>query len=271
MLPACEHIQLVLEQGILHLTLNRPKQRNAISKQMVAEVTEVLTIVATKPEVRAIFVRGSGGHFCAGGDLKEASKSRAEKWSPGERDPIAVLNRQFGKLCSLMNQCPKAVVAIVEGTAMGGGFGLVCVADIVVAKSDASFRLPETGLGLIPAQITPFLVQRLGLPTARRLALTGARLNGQEGKREGLVDIVVNGEEELEEQLSQLRQKILRCAPQASVATKELLLAVGTEPVSELLDRGADLFAEAARSAEGMEGIMAFLGKRKPKWCGEQS
>ena len=149
---------------------------------------------------------------------------------------------------------------------MGGGFGLVCVADVVIADDTAKFRLPETSLGIIPAQIAPFLVYRLGLAKSRRLALTGAKLTASQAHQEGLVDILCADTKEAKRELL---TTMLRCAPRATVLTKKLLLQVGKVSHEELLDVAARDFAECARSKEGTEGLMAFIQKRSPSWAKE--
>ena len=146
---------------------------------------------------------------------------------------------------------------------------MVCVADIVVADESAKFKLPETSLGVPPAQIAPFLVYRIGLAKARRFALTGASLKAQQAYEQGLVDILVNGDDELEAALNELYAQIRRCAPKASQQTKEILLAVGTMEHEALLDWGAERFSHAIRKGEGMEGMMAFMQRRKAKWAVE--
>ncbi|MFZ3219078.1 MAG: enoyl-CoA hydratase/isomerase family protein, partial [Rhodoferax sp.] len=151
----------------LHITLNRPESRNAMSLQMVAELRQVLQgaeATAGQPDaVRVVVLRGSGGHFCAGADLKDmaGARMRAMQATDGG-DPIAEVNAAFGELCVAYSRTPLAVVAVLEGTVMGGGFGLACVADVAIASETAAFRLPETSLGVVPAQIAPFLVERLG-------------------------------------------------------------------------------------------------------------
>ena len=266
-LPECQSLRLVREGGTLFVFFNRPKARNALSLQMVGELEAVLDAVHADRSVRVLVLRGEGGHFCAGGDVKDMAAARSKRFSPGEDDPIAALNRRFGTLITRLDRAPQTTVAVVEGAAMGGGFGLVCVADVVIALESASFRLPETGLGLPPAQIAPFLVRRLGLSRARRLALTGARLTGEEASLEGLVDILCSGSEELEAELLELRRRILRCAPVASAETKRLLLACGEVQHDALLDQGAAAFSAAARSPEGMEGVIAFIQKKAPSWA----
>jgi isohexenylglutaconyl-CoA hydratase len=249
------HITSEFVDGVLTITFARPKRGNALSLLMVQQISEELSKAENDDEIRVLVFRGSGKHFCAGGDIKDMASARQKK-SEGV-DPIAQLNRSFGTLITRVQHFPKPVVMVIRGAAMGGGFGLVCV-------------LPETGLGLPPAQIAPFLVTRLGLSKARKLALTGASLRGEEAKSIGLIDECVP-EDELEELVDSTLTSILRCAPIASAITKQILLGVGHTNHEELLDQASKSFAECARGKEGTEGMMAFLQKRKPSWARETS
>ena len=262
------NIAVHLEKGILRIKFNRPSVGNALSLAMVNEIGAVLTTIEHDDEVRVLVFSGEGTHFCAGGDIKDMADARRAPF--GGEDPIALLNREFGTIITRVQNFPKPVVMVVTGAAMGGGFGLVCVGDVILCDSTAKFRLPETGLGLPPAQIAPFLVSRLGLSKARRLALTGASLNAEEALAIGLVDFCVEPEG-LDALLSQQLEAILRCAPKASAITKQILLDVGKTDHETLLDQAAQSFAHCARGAEGMEGMMSFIQKRKPNWVQEQS
>ena len=204
----------------LTVQFNRPKSRNALSLEMVNELEEVLNAIEADRSIHCLVLRGHGGHFCAGGDIKDMAKARNAQSDP---DPIAILNRRFGTLIQKLNQQPQTVVIVVQGAAMGGGFGLVCVGDIVIADNSAKFRLPETSLGLPPAQIAPFLVQKIGLSTSRRLALTGAKLSPSEALSVGLIDHLYEDESQLDQGLDSLLSQIKRCAPVASATTKRLL------------------------------------------------
>src|SRR4051794_17298647 len=174
------------ERGILHVALNRPEVRNAMSLVMVRELRDLFASIEARRDVRAVVLRGAGGHFSAGGDVKDMAAARSADPGPDGRDPIEVVNARFGELVDRVNRAPQVVIAVLEGAVFGGGFGLACVADVALALTSASFGLPETGLGLPPAQIAPFLVQRLGLSQARRLAVTGARFDGSEAARLGV-------------------------------------------------------------------------------------
>ncbi|WP_152486800.1 enoyl-CoA hydratase/isomerase family protein [Halopseudomonas pelagia] len=260
--PACQTLLLDQQAGVLHITLNRPDSRNAMNLSMLEELIEVLTTAAADAQLRAIVMRGAGGHFCAGGDIKDMANARATG-----TDAYRELNRHFGRLLELAEQQPQVVLAVLEGTVLGGGLGLACIADIALCLDDARFGLPETSLGVIPAQIAPFVVKRIGLTQARRLALTAARFNGVEALRLGLVHQSVKTAEDLQIQLDSYLQQIRQCAPQANARTKALLLACGKQSMHSLLDQAAETFAQSVTGAEGAEGTQAFVQKRPPSWA----
>lgn len=263
-LPHCETLLLNLDAGVLHVTLNRPDSRNAMSLAMVGELRATLEAVRHDPNVRALVLRGAGGHFCAGGDIKDMAGARAKGG-----DAYRELNRAFGALLEEAQTAPQVLVAVLEGAVLGGGFGLACVSDVAIAASGAKFGLPETTLGILPAQIAPFVVHRIGLTQARRLALTAARFDGAEALRLGLVHYCENDEIALAQRLDETLEQIRQCAPQANAQTKALLLASEHEALGPLLDRAAEQFAAAVTGAEGVEGTMAFVQKRKPKWAAD--
>ncbi|MFI5309068.1 MAG: enoyl-CoA hydratase/isomerase family protein [Polyangiales bacterium] len=271
-LPKTETLLTRVDAGVLHLTLNRPERRNALSTQMIDELLEVFGAVAGYADLRAIVLRGAGGSFCAGADVKEMPGPRGasspDTRSAGDaRAAIARGNRRFGELLSAVGNTPHPVVAVVEGAVMGGGFGLVCVSDVALAMRDARFGLPETGLGVIPAQIAPFVVQRIGLTQARRLMLTGARFDGAEAVRLGLAHELCEDGKALESALAEVLVQIRRCAPRASSATKRLLLSTLGRDLESALDEAAQVFAEASVGDEAAEGTLAFVEKRLPRWA----
>ena len=146
------------------------------------------------------------------------------------------------------------------------GFGLACVSDLAIATPDCQFGLPETGLGILPAQIAPFVVERIGMTQARKLALTGARFKGADALTLGLVHEVAETAQ-LSARLHVYLEQIKRCAPNANRATKQLLMKVGKLPMTQVLDEAAADFSRAVTGDEGMEGTMAFMQKRAPKWA----
>jgi isohexenylglutaconyl-CoA hydratase len=265
-LPETKNLLLALDAGVLHLTFNRPDSRNALSVAMLADIVAVFDAIRDHREVRAVVLRGAGGNFCAGGDIKDMAAVRMAQPKAGA-DPAAEYNRKFGAFLRKVNEAPQATIAVCEGAVLGGGFGLACVADVAFAHVDASFGLPETGLGIIPAQIAPFVVQRIGLSQARRLGVCGGRFKGEEARRLGIVHEVFADAAQLDALLGDTLKQVLRCAPDANAATKDIMLKVGSTELDPLLDYAARRFAEAVRSAEGAEGTAAFIEKRLPKWA----
>ena len=251
---------------VLHVTLNRPALRNAMSLAMVRELRIVLGQCELGTDIRAIVLRGAGGHFCAGADLADMAGARLKL----QDDPNALVdtNAAFGELCVAYAKTGLATVAVVEGTCMGGGFGLACVADVTLASDTAVFRLPETGLGLVPAQIAPFLVERLGYAEAKRLAVTGGQLGAAEALALRLVHGVHAGDA-LDAAVAQVLADILKCAPGAIAATKALIAKARFQAPASLVQEAAEVFSRAALSLEGIEGTTAFLQKRKAVWVAE--
>ncbi len=264
-MPDFETLLVERRGGVVYVMLNRPKLRNAMSLAMVDELL-VLLDVANASGDRAIVLRGAGGHFCSGGDIKDMGAAQAQPASAGD-DPVARVNARFGQLCVAYAETGLPVVAVLEGAVMGGGFGLACVADVVIADEGAKFRLPETGLGVVPAQIAPFLVERLGYSEARRLAVTGGAIEAQDAQRLGLVHYLCAGEDSITTALEATLAQIRKGAPDAIAATKKLIRRARLEDATGLIDDAAAAFAEAARSDEGKEGLTAFLEKRPAKWA----
>ena len=253
------------EGGVLTIRLNRPEQRNAMSQIMLRELLGALA-AAEADGTRVVILRGAGGHFSAGADLHDMARARATPIAH-ETDPLASANAAFGHVCAAYSMSPLPVVAVLEGAVMGGGFGLACCADVAIASQTADFRLPETSLGVIPAQIAPFLVERLGYSEAKRIAVTGARFGAEEAYRIGLVHRVCASGADLEGAIGATVRQILACAPGAVAETKKLLRRARSEDPASLVEHAAAVFAKAARGEEGAEGLRAFEEKRKPAWA----
>ncbi len=264
-----ESIQLEQQGSILTLWLNRPDSRNAMSLNMVNAIQQVFEKIADSTAIRAVIIRGKGGHFCAGGDIKDMAGLRVKALEAGSNQPYVHFNRRFGAMLEQVDQAPQTVVVVLEGAVLGGGFGLACVSDVAISRDNAQFGLPETGLGVLPAQIAPFVVKRVGLTQARRLALLGLRFNGGTALSIGVIHQVVTGDAELDQALNDTIQQVKRAAPMASRNTKALLHRTLNEPLNSLLDDAAQQFANAIGSSEGMEGTMAFVQKRLPSWVDE--
>ncbi len=265
-LPDTTDLQLRADGPFLQVTLNRPACRNAMSLAMVRELMAVFEAVREDASCRAVVLRGAGGHFCAGGDIKDMAGARAAA-QQSEGDPYYELNREFGRALQQAERIPQVLVAVTEGAVLGGGFGLCCVSDVALSHADAQFGLPETSLGLPPAQIAPFVVKRIGLTRARRLALTGARFDGRRARELGIVHEVAESTTALDALLAETLEQVRRCAPRANAVTKELMLNVGQVALDELLDGAAHAFSAAVRGDEGTEGTLAFVQKRKARWA----
>lgn len=264
---------LALQQQdfILYITLNRPEQRNAMSELMVRELMQVFAAIHDDLTLRVVVLRGAGGHFCAGGDIKDMAGLRVQAMTDGNTEAYIRFNRSFGALIEQVNHAPQVVIVILEGAVLGGGFGLACVSDIALSRDNAQFGLPETGLGVIPAQIAPFVVQRIGLTQARRLALLGNRFDGNEALRLGIVHHIFADDDALKDNLQQTLNQIKRTAPNASRVTKAILHnSTQVQNLSTTLDQSAMQFAAAVSGAEGQEGTMAFIQKRLPNWAEKQ-
>ncbi len=264
-LPVFETVADRVDGAVLHLTLNRPEARNAMSLRMVTELRLALAAAQASGAVRVVVLRGAGGHFCAGGDIKDMAAARLKPAAEGE-DAMAHVNAQFGALCVAYSRTPLALVAVLEGTVMGGGFGLACVADVAIAGDNVAFRLPETSLGVVPAQIAPYLVERIGYSQAKRLAVGAARLDAAAALAIGLVH-EVHPAAALDAALDAVIAGILQCAPDAVAQTKRLVVLARFTPPADLVDEGATVFSRALQGPEGIEGTTAFVQKRKPSWA----
>lgn len=248
----------------LTLWLNRPESRNALSEDMVAALVGVLTNAREDRSLRGITLRGKGNTFCAGGDLKSFGKLASGSLSASE---VADFNLSAGRLFHLVETMPQVVLVLVEGAAMAGGLGLACAGDVVAVTRDARFALTETMIGIPPAQIAPIVVSRVGLATARRIMLTGTRFDGSEAARIGVADHVAEDSSGLDAFEISIREGVMRCAPGANAATKEILMAASRLGREELMHFAADHFARCLLSDEGREGVASFMEKRKPAWA----
>ncbi len=249
-------VELTITPPFAHITLNRPLVKNAMNNQMVVDLIAAFESLKNNSDVRAIVLSGAGGTFCAGGDLKEmAQTSDADNFS-------ATLDTMLRTI----NQAQQVVIAKVEGAAMGGGFGIVCVSDIAIASTEAKMGLPEVRLGIVPALISPYVIERVGLTRARELMLTGRRIDGETAQQYGIVhEAIVPAELDL--RLNTILDQLKFCSPQALAACKRLIFAVKDSPPHITIEYRANLLTELRRSEEGQEGMAAFAEKRPPKWA----
>jgi methylglutaconyl-CoA hydratase len=244
------------------LTLNRPEVRNAFNDETVGELTAWARATAADADVRGVVVAGAGSAFCAGGDL--AWMARTVEYT--EEENIADATRA-SMMFQAINQLAVPTIGRVHGAALGGGAGLAAVCDIVVTEEHATFGFTEVKLGILPAVIAPFVLAKIGPSAARELFLTGRRFSAQHALEIGLVHVVVRPEA-LVASVEHLVAEVLSGGREAIAAAKQLIADLGVTPASEITRLTTTALAQRRVSAEGQEGLRAFLEKRKPRWSG---
>lgn len=259
--------QISRQGSVEHWTLNDPGSRNALSDSMVLALFEACLRAKHDDTLRGIVLSGAGGAFCAGGSLGGFASAIGQPLQPGEDDPLIALNRGFGDVLHALTELPQCLVCAVDGPAMGGGFGLACCADLVLATERSVFATPEVTLGLPPAQIAPLVWQRLGDAVARQCLLSGARWSAAQAQAAGLVNTVV-ANDALPAAVADAVRAYRAAAPDAVAATKRLLQRLRTH-APDLRTEAATAFAAALRGPEAAAGLRAFAHKQPAPWAQE--
>lgn len=258
---ACETLDVDLRNNVALVALNRPDLHNAFNETLIAELTTVLAALDADASVRAVVLTGHGKSFCAGADLNWMKKMAG--YSPAENLADA---QALALMLRTLNGLSKPTVACVRGAAFGGGVGLIACCDIAVAAHDAIFSLSESKLGLIPATISPYVIEAIGARQARRYFLSAERFTAAEAFRIGLVHDIVP-EPELDGRINELLGALLVAGPVAQMECKALIRGVAHRPIDEDVIAGTARHIAAVRaSPEGREGVAAFLGKRSAEW-----
>ncbi|SDI17369.1 methylglutaconyl-CoA hydratase [Pseudomonas flavescens] len=248
-------------RGVVSLWLNRPDKHNAFSAEMIDELIQVLRQMAADDGLRFLVLRGRGRHFSAGADLGWMQASAQLDYAANLRDA-----HQLGELMSLLYHLPCPTLAVVQGAAFGGAVGLTACCDIAIGASEASFSLSEVRIGLVPAVISPYVVQAIGERATRRYALSAERFSGERARELGLLAECYPAAE-LEGEVEQWIANLLLNSPQAMRESKALLHGVGSGVLGDALrQRTESVIAGIRVSAEGQEGLAAFLHKRPPAW-----
>lgn len=257
----CTRLVVRRDGALAYVTLARPEVRNAFDATMIAELTAAFEELGHDVEIRAIVLEGEGSAFCGGADINwmRASLDLDEE---ANREDARALSRMFRTI----DRVPKAVVARVHGAALGGGAGLVAVCDIAIASTDTRFGFTETKLGILPAVISPFVLAKIGTSHARALALTGERFDAARAMHVGLVHEVVASEPELDAAVARVVRELTTASPTAIAATKALFAHVAASTYDDTLEMTARAIAAQRTSAEGQDGLRAFLEKRSPAW-----
>lgn len=246
-------------QGITTVTLNRPDVHNAFNAAVIAQLESCFKDLGADDSVRAIILTNAGKNFCAGADLNWMKSAAALNEAENVADALLL-----AEMLAVINGCPKPVIAAVHGAAMGGGVGLTACADIALGAPNARFALSEVKLGLTPATISPYVVAAIGSRNARRLFMTAEMFDAEKALSYGLLHEVV------EDPVARAREvagTLTANAPGAMADAKQLVFDVQDKEITaDLRLHTAKAIASRRRSAEGVEGLSAFLEKRKPFW-----
>lgn len=256
-----ETLSITVDQrGVAVLTLARPEQHNALSSEMIADLTSAAALLGADRQVRVVVVTGAGASFCAGADLKwmraQVDASRAQR---------IVEARKLALMLKALRELPKPLIARVNGQAYGGGVGLVSVCDTAIAAAGARFGFTETRLGLIPATISPYVIARIGSAAALRYFTSARIFAADEARSVGLVNTVVEPDG-LEAAIEAEIQPYFSTAPDAVAATKALVQAVGRPIDEQLIEMTLLRLADTWETVEAHEGLSAFIEKRPPSW-----
>ena len=254
-------IDVAKRNAIGIVTLDRPEVHNAFNELLIAELTGALKALAGDAGVRLVILTGNGPSFCAGADLNWMKKMAGYKRAQNVADAAGL-----AEMLRVLNELPKPVVARVHGNVFGGGVGLVACCDIAIGAAESTFALSESKLGLIPATISPYVVEAIGARQARRYFLTAERFEAAEAYRIGLLhDIVPLAQ--LDDRVNEILGPLLLAGPAAQGECKALIRAVAHRPIdAAVIGDTVQRIATVRASAEGKEGVAAFLGKRSASW-----
>ncbi len=256
----------VTTDGIAYVTLNRPAVHNCFNEDVIARLADIFDDVGRQDGVRAVVLRANGKSFSAGADLEWMQRAAHFTEDQNEEDA-----QGLAAMMGALDTCPKPTIACVQGAAYGGGVGLVAACDIAIAVEGAKFCLSEVRLGLLPAVISPYVVNAIGPRAARRYFLTAERFDAQEAQRLGLVHQVVADEAALHEACDGLVEQFLQAAPEAVAVAKELIARVSFVDPEDVRNYTSRAIARRRATDEGREGVAAFLEKRKPSWAAGRS
>lgn len=259
--PKPTTLKLQNNNGVLTIELCRPSVRNAFNDELINDLQSVFDWVAGEKDVRVCVLRGDGPTFCAGGDLNWMQRSIALSRKENLTD-----TRKLSKMFKTMNECPKPLVGLVQGAAIGGGVGLVSVCDYVVAARDTIFSLSEVRLGIVPACIGPFVLAKIGESHARAYFISAERFDATRAREIGLVHELADGAAGLNAAYERITKNLMQCGPNAMSVAKSLVRNIKACSQAKVMDYVSEVLADLRVTPEGQEGLKAFLEKRKPNW-----
>ena len=257
-------LTLRIDGAVAHIGLDQPDTRNAFDDVVIAELTQAFTEAGALPQVRAIVLGATGPAFCAGANLHWM-----RRMADYTRDENVADAGQLATMLRTIAECPKPTIARVQGDVYAGGMGLVAACDMAVSVDTAWYCLSEVKIGLVPATISPYVIRAMGARAAQRYFLTAERFTAAEAQRIGFVHEVVAADA-LDTKVNALLKALVSASPAAVVACKKLLAeVVGRDINADLIAYTVEGIADIRASAEGREGVQAFLQKRKPAWLSE--
>jgi len=248
-------------RGVARVTINNPEKRNAFDDQIIAQLTEAFTAIASNPDVRVMVLGSEGKNFSAGADLGWMQRMANYSYEENLRDANAL-----ALMLQTLNRMPQPTIARVQGAAFGGGIGLISCCDIAIATTSANFSLSEVKLGLVPATISPYVIAAIGERAARRYFITAETFDGHTAKQIGLINEVVDTEH-LDTQVKQITDALMANGPAAIAAAKQLIFDISGKAMDQdIIDHTCKTISAIRVSDEAQEGLNAFLEKRKPHW-----
>ncbi len=256
-----EYQHLKVHAGpVTRVTLARPELRNAMSDVTLRSLTVVFREIASNPAARAVIVTGDGKDFCAGADINWMKSSGLLSVEDGKRDA-----RLLADMLSAVDECPVPVIVAAQGNCFGGGLGLLAACDIAVLSEDAKMSFSECRLGIMPAVISSWVLPKIGAANARRWYFTAEVFGAKEAVSMGLAHEAVKPED-LYAKADAIAASILKCGPNAVRAAKALLPRLERLGLHQQIGMTVDTLVRLRSSAEGQEGLAAFLEKRAPEW-----
>ncbi|MCJ8169100.1 gamma-carboxygeranoyl-CoA hydratase [Atopomonas sediminilitoris] len=261
-MTAYTHIALdIAANGVATLWLNRPEKNNAFNAEVIRELIHALDEIEANKAIRFMLLRGKGKHFSAGADLAWMQQAAELDYNANLQDA-----RELAEVMANLYKLPIPTLAVVQGAAFGGALGLIACCDMAIGADDALFCLSEVKIGLAPAVISPFVTKAIGERAMRRYSLTAERFDGVRAQQLGLLAECYRADE-LQAALDSWVDNLLHNGPQAMRACKALLMEVGPGALSPALRRYTEgAISRLRSSAEGQEGLQAFLAKRQPNW-----
>ena len=255
-------VKIQLGESMAWVNFDRPESRNALNAEMIHELTEAMDWLGGRDDIRVIILKGNGKAFCAGADLRYMSEMAGYSYLQNVADA-----ERLSKLFRSIYYCNKAVITVVHGACIGGANGIIAASDVVIAERATKFAFSEVRLGITPATISPFVIQRIGNTAAKELMLTGRPFTAEEARSYRLVNVVVDEAELIDAERRHI-EHFMHTSPDAVAECKQLLRMVsGTDdPNSPVFYQTSTAIANQRISKAGQEGMAAFFEKRKPGW-----